>query len=58
MWSHFGRDEEGLLGGHGPAEAAGLTAGRLVQDTEGIGEAALAPGQAGRQDGAGPVGFR
>ena len=44
-----------LLDGEGGAQAAGLTAGGAVQRAKGVGEAAFAPGQAGGQDGAGPV---
>ena len=47
--------QEGLLGGEGGAEAAGLAAGGAVEGSQGFGEAAFAPGQAGGQDGAAPV---
>src|SRR6185369_15577060 len=40
------------LGGEGGAEAAGASAGGGVEGSQGVGEAAFAPGQAGGQDGA------
>jgi hypothetical protein len=44
--------QRALLGGEGGAEAAGAPAWGAVEGSQGVGEAAFAPGQAGGQDGA------
>ncbi|HJY67163.1 MAG TPA: hypothetical protein VJ254_10590, partial [Streptosporangiaceae bacterium] len=47
--------QDGTLGGEAGAEAACMETGGVVEGLDGVGEATLAPGQAGGQHWAGAV---